>query len=576
MEPPRRATTTDPMSQTTPRTSPRGADESSPAARNLSEWFRQLDRWVRMVRTFGAANPNTVAARERLLEDFLEQLGYHAPFTLHVTPLEIFLRDEAIVRPPAPGSLESRGNVERRLPFLLYRDGIRDLTFAAEATRTDVGAFLDALARVATSRRSNEDLVTLLWEADLSGLRVDVAPVEQHFRVDASAGDAGPAAEGSGSSGEEATSENREVTAHPADPLSAWRELAAREGPALGEFRAAWDEAQAAPWTSQVPEFLNEVTALDPGLETTEALGRSVVGWLGSAVQRCAWNEAAQAIAALEAVDPGGRTAERLREVLGAVDPEAVAERLDESPDEEQALFFALGVRAGRPALDLLVGVLAIATRSRLRAAATTALAYLCADEPRLLAPHLADERWYVVRNVAFVLGQIGGPEAAELLAAAARHVDARVRRTVVHALGQVPVARRTPLLLGLLESTDAQTVSATLAMLSRDADRRVIAALLERVTAPEFESRPDEVKFALVSALGDAGGGEAVKVLEQVLQKGGWFARRTPERTAAALALARIGSPAAIDVLQAGLRSRSEAIRASCQEALARKERVA
>jgi len=103
-----------------------------------------------------------------------------------------------------------------------------------------------------------------------------------------------------------------------------------------------------------------------------------------------------------------------------------------------------------------------------------------------------------------------------------------------------------------------------------------VPAALLARVMAPEFEARPDEVKAALVASLGEAAGEDVLAVLEELLQRGGWFARRTAERTAAAQALARLGTPAALAVLRAGLDARAEAIRASCQDALARRERAA
>jgi len=544
------------MTPTNATSHPRGAGDGSPAARNLAEWFRQLDRFVRMARTFGAAAPNCVSAREHVLEDFMEILGFHAPFVLHCTPLEVWLRDEAVVRPPA-ATASAPGALERRLPFLLYRDGIRALTFTPRTTREDVAAFLDALARATTAQVTDADLVTMLWEADLEGLRVDVAPLE-------------PPAEPGG--GLAATFDDCAPPAGTADPLAAWRALAATEPHDRDAFLDEWARERAVPWTAQAPALVRAVLALDPSPNTVDAFGHTLVTWLAGALQRCEWDEAIRALEVLQELDPGGeRTSPALVRVLATIDAEAIAERLDESEPEPQARFFALAVRLGRPALDLLVGVLAIATRVRLRAAATTALAYLCADEPRLLAPHLADPRWYVVRNIVFVLGQIGGPEVVAPLAGAVRHADVRVRRSVVHALGQAPPDLRRPLLVELLDATDAQTVSAALAMLAREHDARVTAALLARVAAPQFEARPDEVKAALVGALGDAAGEGALEVLGELLQRGGWFARRAAERTAAAQALARIGTPAALALLRAGLDARAEAIRACCQEALAR-----
>ena len=57
---------------------------------------------------------------------------------------------------------------------------------------------------------------------------------------------------------------------------------------------------------------------------------------------------------------------------------------------------------------------------------------------------------------------------------------------------------------------------------------------------------------------------------LDELLVRGGWFARRSPERTAAARALARMDCAAARDALEQGLRHRSEAVRAGFKAAWA------
>jgi HEAT repeat protein len=59
------------------------------------------------------------------------------------------------------------------------------------------------------------------------------------------------------------------------------------------------------------------------------------------------------------------------------------------------------------------------------------------------------------------------------------------------------------------------------------------------------------------------------VPALEALLHKGGWFARRTVQRAAAARTLRRIGSPEALAALEAGARARNEAVRTTCIEAL-------
>src|SRR5262249_31820742 len=139
---------------------------------------------------------------------------------------------------------------------------------------------------------------------------------------------------------------------------------------------------------------------------------------------------------------------------------------------------FGFVVRVGAPALSLLVSVLANSTRSRVRAGATTALAYAFADDPSPLGGWLSDPRWHLVRNIVFVLGQIGGGEVVPHLAVAARHIDARVRRAAIHALSQVPNHLRRSVLLTQLDTGDGRLLAASLAMLAPQPHGRVPAAV--------------------------------------------------------------------------------------------------
>src|SRR5207244_13304829 len=84
------------------------------------------------------------------------------------------------------------------------------------------------------------------------------------------------------------------------------------------------------------------------------------------------------------------------------------------------------------------VTALSFCVRVPARAAACTALSYVYGEDPAKLAPFLDDPHWYVIRNVVFVLGQIGGSAVVDMLRKAAQHSDPRVKRAVVQALGSV------------------------------------------------------------------------------------------------------------------------------------------
>jgi len=224
----------------------------------------------------------------------------------------------------------------------------------------------------------------------------------------------------------------------------------------------------------------------------------------------------------------------------------------------------------GRPAIGLACVVMSLCERARPRAAATTALCFLCNEDPSILRPWIEDERWYVVRNVVLVLGQIGGSEVVELLRLAADHPEPRVRREVVRALGSVSRAERTPMLIQQLSSRDPQLISATLQLLIRERHPRVVKVMLDRIEARDFENLTEGVQRAFIHALSEVADDDAVPALERMLMRdGGWFAMRTLTRDAAARILHRIGSERATAVLDAGLRSKTEAIRLACLAAM-------
>ena len=547
---------------------------TSPAAHNIAEWFRQVERLVRLVRAHGTDCAEAIRLTERLVESFAGLVEYHAPLVLRCSPLEIWLRDELVLHHADEAGGEP---IERGIPYLLFRDGIRGLAVDTSASRQDARTLLAALVRVTAAPTTHEDLTTILWGADLDGLSIELAPFEE--LVPCSRGPEGePAAaapDGSRAIGLALVEGGRHAESPPdhgtpADVSAAWSELESNLAEARSTWREAWDAAASRQWTERVELFVHDVLAHDSSPVAREALATTLCSWLAGAAQRCDWLEAAQAHECLRRADPERRWCGPLLDAaLGALDAELVAERLDEADRETQGRFFAFAVRVGRPALDLIVRVLARATRQRVRAAATTALSYACADDPAALAPYLRDTRWQVARNIVFALGQLGGEETGELLAFALRHADVRVRRAAVAALGQVPVHRRTLLLLRHFDSTDPVTLIAVLAVFAREPDRRACAALVERIGGADFESRPEEVRLAMISTLGEFADAQALPALNAVLLAGGWFARRTPERDAAARAIVRIGTPAALELLSAGLRARADAVRDACQDAL-------
>ena len=569
----------------------------SPAAQAAANWFKVLARGLRTGRLYKTGNPLAVQVRDNLSAQLTKNLSDHGSWLLRVTPNEVFLRDEPIIHPSAhTGDRDYLPGLEEALPFVFYRDGIRGMTFIPGIPRNEFDAFFNSLAAATAGPLTHDDLVTLLWQANTTRILIEALPPTQTIFLssrrpsrDSSGGHQGQTyAWGAG--GDELRGDIGQIAgmaqglhrdtfddwALPdagVDTPAAFAQLAKGLEFSRARFLADWASESTVPWTEEVPPLFRRVLELDRSIETREALSTAVVTWLAAAIQRCGWGEGREALQLLRELDPSGAISSApLAAALGALDSGEITEHLDEAGPEDQAQSFGLMVAIGRPALDLACSVMAKAGKSRTRAAACTMLTYFCSAEPELLGRYLSDSRWYVVRNAVFVLGQIGGPSVVGMLRAAAFHPEPRVRRQVVSSLGNVPRADAMPILLGQLDTRDPQLLAATLNMLNRQKDRSVARAILKQIEAPDFEVRSEDNQRALFNSLAEVADDDSVPALEILVNRGGWFARRTVMRTAAARTLARIATPHAVAALQAGLRSRSEVVRQACLEAMTMK----
>ena len=575
--------------------SPKATRELSPLAGHAASWFRKLARGLKVCRLYKTDNAVVVQAREQVLGGLEKLIADNGGLALRFTPSEIYVNDEVAVRPKSRSSREesAHSSGEEQLPFLFYRDGIRGMRFPLGVPREQLEALFDALKSVGASSVTHDDLVTLLWQANLTHIQIDSVPLEQTIYVSAQANSGRDYVASENTQKVTVSSAGAEIHANLGqsagsqglhrDTFDDW-ELADTylEVPhafdsmlptmeySLAHFRAAWEEESTQDWSTQVAAVLAQVHALDPTEETRAVLVHSVVSWVMSSLQNSAIEETQRALEMLRTLDPDRLLSENeLATALAQIDHEGLVEYLNEAEPEEQARFAALAVSLGKPAVDLTYSLLSKASSSRTRAAACTALSYQCADDPHLLAPYLGDAQGETMVDLVFTLGQIGGPAVVDLLRLASRHPESRVRRQVVLALGGVPAPIRIPLLIEGLDTTDLHLLTATLQILTREKSSQIAHAILARICDPGFEARDEDSRWTLFNALGEVADDDVVPALAQLVTKGGWLARRTFTRSAAARTLQRIGTDKAYAVLTAGLRSKSPVIRRACRDVM-------
>ncbi|HAM53391.1 MAG TPA: hypothetical protein DCP92_22860 [Nitrospiraceae bacterium] len=118
------------------------------------------------------------------------------------------------------------------------------------------------------------------------------------------------------------------------------------------------------------------------------------------------------------------------------------------------------------------------------------------------VAKGLHDSRWYVVRNIIYVLRYIGDKKAVEHILNTARHSDARVRKESIKALGELksPLALQT--LRDGLDDVDPSIRRASAKAISGIGSETAKQLLIKKVSEKEFRKRDFEEKKDFFEAL--------------------------------------------------------------------------
>jgi HEAT repeats len=210
---------------------------------------------------------------------------------------------------------------------------------------------------------------------------------------------------------------------------------------------------------------------------------------------------------------------------------------------------------------ELLLGLLVSAEGLRERKAYMSVLRTIPEATTRVIAM-LGHDQWFVVRNVAELLGDQGVEDAVPALGRVVRHSDARVQRAAVIALAKIGSAASVePLRRALKEGT--AELRALIAQSIGGPKARALAMPL--VSLAESETNP-EVLREYYRALGRIGAPEAVQALANAAAPGGVLVGRksTALRLAAVEGLRLAGAKAALAGLAAdGEKAVREAARA-------------
>ncbi|MDR7523787.1 MAG: HEAT repeat domain-containing protein [Armatimonadota bacterium] len=173
----------------------------------------------------------------------------------------------------------------------------------------------------------------------------------------------------------------------------------------------------------------------------------------------------------------------------------------------------ALGGEVVRP----LVRVLGEEPRAAMRAMLCDLLVQVGRNHVNDLGAFIADARWYLVRNIANILGRTRNPQAIPYLDRLAGHHEYRVRREVVDALTSLGTEDAQARLVAFLDDPDERIRLRTVQSLDAVGARRAMPRLVALLTAPDLLNRRFPLRQAVIETVERVGAREALPALRKL-----------------------------------------------------------
>jgi len=257
----------------------------------------------------------------------------------------------------------------------------------------------------------------------------------------------------------------------------------------------------------------------------------------------------------------------RYRRAIQAMAPRRTIEALAElSLQGHRATVSAILQQVGAESTSVLLELMASAPTIKARREYFTLLSQMRLGTDAIIN-RLSDDKWFVVRNVAELCGEMGLEDAVPRLANHVDHPDPRVRRAVVGALARIGTNQAAEPLRQALHDSEPTVRLQAAQMLDGGKSRGLamtVALMLD-------EERHPDVRRELHLALGRIGTPEAIQALIRSSKPGrGLFGRKPAAiRVAAVHGLALCNRPEAFAALKELVSDRDSEVQHAAREAL-------
>jgi HEAT repeat protein len=473
-------------------------------------------------------------------------------------------------------------NKVESLAFIFYRDGLRLISFLDGLTPQGLREFLAALHEARSADPYEADLVTILWEKDISGLRYRA--VEAYLEDEEEKQIQEMVSGSTDHSGESYTGDLalgpaffvNELGLSPRRGQTPPRRVAAavteEESGSIVQEIFQQDDHKLMKQCSEI--CLELVQCAD-----SDDLFDNVVGFLGRICDWLVdWGDLISASSVLSELrtmvekddDASPRKATVLDTIarLGETDKIRRVTAYLADPDKARLdEVFAYLAMMEPVAVKPLFDILADSEVRDVRYMLCRVLSIVARHDTDRLRLYLLDKRWYVVRNAVTIMGMIGSVEAIPCIGLAAGHAEMRVRREAARALGRIGDPAALAVLADLVRDQKEEVRLEALQAIHKVGGAHAHSFIEECINDKALEKRSLEEKREIFRIYGSAGNA-SLNLLQEIV-RGGVPGLRDETRAAAVYGIAEVGSGEARGILDQLKESAASELKTTVVEAL-------
>lgn len=556
-------------------------------ARNVVQFFKKS---FSLIKLYPSGNPSVEKSIDLFNNLIREFLSEYEELAVQVGEFSFSFKGEVVFQ-----------DEERRssLPFLFYRDGLRELSFHKGLDKEELHKFFRTISEVSDLPAEDADIVNVLWEKNFNYIRyysiddfldqdigepteeisifgkvefakgkVEMTPEDEElYKKNLSLGIEEGREKGEGE-------DEGEAGMLPGTTVGA----VSRDG--ISEIESMLSESRETPHLTELIDLLFELLFYEEKEEQFAAVTDVLAECHQKVLEKADFSLAFLILNRIEELKKiiSAKSEERA-ELLGRISdsaaaPDAIAslrKMYSEGQVTDFDAFFEYLENLGASAFPV---VAAIWEESKFPFSRQKALAFLKKigeyDLDSLL--NLArGQSASLTREIIGILMTTGERTEIAHLEGFVNHPDKAIRLDVIHALGKSGDEASNKILLRLLSDKDTEVRTAALRNLKYLGDDATLDYLKQLAHEKDFREKSKREKEAILKFLASTKSEEISAFLWSLLKKGKiFFPYKTNEtRLCAVSALGVMATPEAADILKEGTKIRNKAIRRACNLAL-------